>query len=111
MASIRRGAASIRQGNSFLIFPEGTRSRTDALLPFKKGGFIMAIQAQAPILPVAISGGRAAMRRGSWIVWPVRVTVRIGEPVDTAGLTVDDRDRLIDIVRTRIDALLAAGPA
>ena len=110
MASIRRGAASIRQGHSFLIFPEGTRSRTDALLPFKKGGFIMAIQAQAPILPVAISGGRAAMRRGSWMLWPARVTVRIGEPVDTAGLTADDRDRLIAIVRTRIEALLAAGP-
>ena len=58
-------------GNSFLIFPEGTRSRTDEMLPFKKGGFVMAIKAGAPIVPVAISGGRAAMQRGSAIIRPV----------------------------------------
>ena len=105
MASIDRAAESIRSGNSFLIFPEGTRSRTAELLPFKKGGFIMAIKAQAPIVPVAVSGGRSAMRKGSWIVRPVMVDVRIGDPVETTGFTLDDRDKLIEIVRGRIEAL------
>jgi 1-acyl-sn-glycerol-3-phosphate acyltransferase len=105
MASIERAAESIRSGNSFLIFPEGTRSRTAELLPFKKGGFIMAIKSQAPIVPVAVSGGRAAMQKGSWIVRPVMVDVRIGEPVETAGRSLDDRDALIEIVKARIEEL------
>jgi 1-acyl-sn-glycerol-3-phosphate acyltransferase len=107
MASIDEAAESIRQGNTFLIFPEGTRSRTAELLPFKKGGFIMAIKAQAPIVPVAVSGGRSAMRKGSWLVRPVMVDVRIGEPVETTGLSLDDRDALIDVVRARIEGLRA----
>ena len=105
MASIDRAAESIRSGNSFLIFPEGTRSKTAGMLPFKKGGFIMAIKAQAPIVPVAVSGGRAAMQKGSWFVRPVMVDVKIGEAVETAGMSVDDRDELIEIVRTRIENL------
>ena len=105
MASIDRAADSLRAGNSFLIFPEGTRSRTSELLPFKKGGFIMAIKAQAPIVPVAVSGGRAAMQKGSWYVRPVMVDVKVGEPVETAGYSLDDRDALIEIVRARIEAL------
>ncbi len=104
--SIEAGAASIRSGNSFLIFPEGTRSKTGELLPFKKGGFRMALRAAAPIVPVAIHGGRDAMRRGSWLIRPVTVTIRIGRPIETSGVTVDHRDELIQRVRTAIQVLL-----
>ena len=110
MRSIEAGAASIRAGNSFLIFPEGTRSKTAQLLPFKKGGFVMAIKAQAPIVPVAVQGGRAAMQKGSAFIRPVTVSIRIGEPIETAGLTVGDRDAVIAETRQRIEALLALGP-
>jgi 1-acyl-sn-glycerol-3-phosphate acyltransferase len=110
MRALEQGADSLRAGNPFLIFPEGTRSRTGALLPFKKGGFIMAIKAQAPIVPVAIAGGRDAMRKGSAWVRPVRVSVRIGRPVPTAGLTLDDRDELVARVRTEVQNLLDEGP-
>jgi 1-acyl-sn-glycerol-3-phosphate acyltransferase len=106
LAAISRGAASLKAGNSFLIFPEGTRSRTGALVPFKKGGFIMAIEAQAPIVPVAVHGGRDAMRKGSAFVRPVMVSVRVGAPIATSGLTLADRDQLIASVRTEIQALL-----
>jgi 1-acyl-sn-glycerol-3-phosphate acyltransferase len=108
--SIKHGADSLRAGNSFLIFPEGTRSRSGELLPFKKGGFIMAIEGQVPIVPVAVSGGRASMRKGSAVVRPVTVTVRIGQPIPTAGLTIADRDDLIQRVRTAVENLLSQGP-
>jgi 1-acyl-sn-glycerol-3-phosphate acyltransferase len=110
MRSIEAGAQSLRSGNSFLIFPEGTRSKTEDLLPFKKGGFIMAIKAGAPIVPVAIQGGRAAMQRGSRIIRPVTVSIRVGTPIETRGLGLDDRDLLIERVRSEIAALLARGP-
>ena len=110
MASISKGADSLRKGNSFLIFPEGTRSRTGNLLPFKKGGFIMAIEAQTPIVPVAIQGGRDAMHKGSAFVRPVNVSVRIGTPIQTKGLSISDRDALIAQVRGEVQKLLDEGP-
>jgi 1-acyl-sn-glycerol-3-phosphate acyltransferase len=106
MRSIERGAQSLREGNSFLIFPEGTRSRTDELLPFKKGGFVMAIKAQAPIVPIAIQGGRHIMRRGSAIIHPAMLRIRVGPPIETAGVPMDQRDSLIQSVRERIQGLL-----
>ena len=97
------------RGYNALIFPEGTRSRTGELLPFKKGGFIMAIGGQAPIVPVAIQGTRDAMRKGSLIIRPVEVRVSFGAPIATTGLTLEDRDALVVKVRNAVAALLAEG--
>jgi 1-acyl-sn-glycerol-3-phosphate acyltransferase len=110
MAAIEQAAASLRNGNSFLTFPEGTRSRTGALLPFKRGPFLMALKAQVPVVPVAIQGGSDSMRKGSPIVRPTTVSVRIGEPVETRGMDISDRDKLADLVRSRVEALIALGP-
>jgi 1-acyl-sn-glycerol-3-phosphate acyltransferase len=106
--AVDRAVTAIHDGNSFLIFPEGTRSRTGELLPFKKGGIVMAIKAQAPVIPVAVSGGRAAMKKGSPLIWPTTVTVELCDPVPTTGLTFDDRDLVVDRVRQAIDARLRA---
>jgi 1-acyl-sn-glycerol-3-phosphate acyltransferase len=107
LPAIERAADALREGNSFLIFPEGTRSRTGELLPFKKGGFIMALKGHAPIVPVAIKGARDAMKKGSPIIRPVRITVSFGAPIETAGLTLDDRDSLIAGARAAVAGLLA----
>jgi 1-acyl-sn-glycerol-3-phosphate acyltransferase len=106
LPAIERAAEALREGNSFLIFPEGTRSRSGELLPFKKGGFIMALKGQAPVVPVAISGARDAMRKGSFIIRPVRIVVRFGPAIETSGLTLQDRDALIVRSREAVAALL-----
>jgi len=110
MRAIEAAAASLRAGNSFLVFPEGTRSATDEMLPFKKGAFIMAIKAQAPVVPIAIRGGRAAMRKGSYLIRPALLTIRVGQPIETTGRDIKDRDALIAGVRQRIAGLLAKAP-
>jgi 1-acyl-sn-glycerol-3-phosphate acyltransferase len=110
LQSLEQGAASIRRGSSFLIFPEGTRSRTADMLPFKKGGFTMAIKAQAPIVPIAVQGGRDAMQKGSALIRPATLSIRVGAPVETDGLSLDARDALIARVRDEIAAMLALGP-
>ena len=109
MQAIETAAAALRGGKSFLIFPEGTRSRTGKLLPFRKGGFIMAIKGGATIVPVAIQGTSAAMRKGSPIIRPVVVSVRLGLPIKVTGRTLEERDTLISITRAAVQGLLEAG--
>ena len=104
--ALDRAAAALGAGSSFIVFPEGTRSRTGELLPFKKGALILAIKAGAPVVPVAVSGGRAAMPKGSRLIWPATITVEFAPPVPTTGLTLEDRDRLSADVRTAIEARL-----
>jgi 1-acyl-sn-glycerol-3-phosphate acyltransferase len=107
IASVDSAAERLLAGDSFLIAPEGTRGRSGELLPFKKGGFFMAIKAQAPIVPVALHGTAEAMPRGRFWIRPGTVRVEVGEPIPTAGLTIHDRDRLMETVRARLQAMLA----
>jgi 1-acyl-sn-glycerol-3-phosphate acyltransferase len=109
LRSIERGAEALRAGHSFLIFPEGTRSRTGDLLPFKKGGFVMAMRAGVPIVPIAVQGGQNAMRRGSYFLRPATLSIRVGTPIETLAHQSNAR-RLVEEVRRRIAALLAEGP-
>ncbi len=108
LPAVDRAVDALRAGNSFLIFPEGTRSRSGELLPFKKGGFIMAIKAGTPIVPVAITGAREAMQKGSPFIRPVTVRVQFAAPVPTTGLTFDDRDALAASVRDEISRMLSS---
>jgi 1-acyl-sn-glycerol-3-phosphate acyltransferase len=109
--AIDKGVDTVRAGHSLLMFPEGTRSRTGELLPFKRGAFVLAIKGQVPVVPMAIHGADRAMRKGSPIIWPTVVRVHLGAPVDTTGLTLDDRQTLADTVRARVAALLADAAA
>ena len=108
--AIESAAEALRGGNSFLIFPEGTRSRTGELLAFKRGGFAMALKGKAAIVPLTILGAREAMRKGSPIIRPARVSVRIGSPIEPSDYGAQNRDELVATTRTAMQKLLAAGP-
>jgi 1-acyl-sn-glycerol-3-phosphate acyltransferase len=94
----------VRRGTSLLVYPEGTRSPDGRIQPFKKGPFILAIEAQVPIVPVAVEGSYRILRKHDWSVHPGTIRIRLGEPIPTKGLTVADRDDLVRRVRTAIIA-------
>jgi 1-acyl-sn-glycerol-3-phosphate acyltransferase len=104
--ALRKARAYLDRGMSVMIFPEGTRSRTGALQPFKLGAFRLALEAGVPILPVAVSGTAAGLPRGSRGPRPCRGTAQVLEPV-AAGPGLDDPLLLRDEVRRRIAAALA----
>src|SRR5262249_26486768 len=108
--TIDHAADRIRQGCSVVIFPEGTRSRDGRLGPFKKGGFHLAINSGADVVPVAIRGTREVMPRGSLLIRPGVVDIEIGEPISTAGLAPGDRQALLEKVQTRIADMLGETP-
>ena len=89
---------------SVMIFPEGTRSRTEDLLPFKDGAFHLAIQARVPILPVALAGTRDCMAKGSFAFRRAHARARVLAPIDTDGLTLADVAALRERTRATIDA-------
>lgn len=95
----------LKEGLSFAVYPEGTRSRDGRLLPFKKGTFVMAIEAGVPVVPVSIVGAHTLMRKGEWTLRPGEVIIRFGPAVDASKYTMDQRTELL----ARVEALVAAG--
>lgn len=100
---IARAAELIRaRGYSFLVYPEGTRSPEGRLLPFRRGGFFLALDSGAPIVPVSIAGTYELMPRGSRRVRKGKVRIAFHEPVAVAGHTAESLPALVERVRTAI---------
>jgi 1-acyl-sn-glycerol-3-phosphate acyltransferase len=100
----------LRKKVSVMILPEGTRSKTRELLPFKDGAFRLAIEEGCPILPMAVAGTRHAMAKGSLLFNRTVAEVRVLQPIPTEGLTLDDipalRERVRALIQETRDALL-----
>ncbi|MEE4272106.1 MAG: lysophospholipid acyltransferase family protein [Thermoanaerobaculales bacterium] len=104
-AMLARTLGEIEKGGSPLVFPEETWSTDGALLPFARGGFLIAIKTGLPILPVGLEGPRLVLPPNEGIVRPGPVIVRIGESIPTEGLGVSHRKELMVRTRREIDRL------
>jgi 1-acyl-sn-glycerol-3-phosphate acyltransferase len=94
------------KGYSFLIFPEGTRSRDGKIQAFKRGGFFLALESQAPIVPISIKGTFGLMPKGSFFVRRGKIDVAFQSPVSVQGYNRDTMEKLIEKVRSIIQAAL-----
>jgi 1-acyl-sn-glycerol-3-phosphate acyltransferase len=105
-ASLDLSIRYLREGLSFAIFAEGTRSPDGRLRPFKKGAALMAIQAGVPIVPVSVAGTQNLMRKGSAKIEPGKVTVHFGAPIATDGFSVERRNELLAQIEHAVAANL-----
>lgn len=105
-ASYDIAANQIREGNSVIVFPEGTRGFEYPIRPFKKGPFVLAIAAGAPIVPVLTHGTLEVIGKGTMWVHPGKVDIHLLEPISVEGLGYDDRDALAAKVSASIAAAL-----
>ena len=104
ISSLKKAQEVLAAGVNMTVFPEGTRSKTGELLPFKKGPFYMAMEAGVPILPMTVLGTRAIWPKGSMGIMPGTATVVFHPPIDPKGFS--DRDALINAVRAAIASVM-----
>ena len=99
MQSIRKGLDRLPEGVSVMFFAEGTRSADGSIAPFKKGGFLMALERGLPILPVTVNGSRRVLPKKSLVFNPGTIEVVVADPIETRDYTRQNLQELVD--RTR----------
>ena len=110
LKAIEEAARKIREGMNIIIFPEGTRSKDGVLLPFKKGGFTLALRAAVPIVPIGIYGSCALQPKGSFIPREKGlIYIQVGEPIILEGMERSRKTKVMDDVRLLIEELLSRG--
>jgi len=100
--SISVAAKKIKEGASVMIFPEGTRSIDGNIRPFKKGGFVLAVDSGVPIIPIILHGTRSIMPKGRMRIRTGHVYMDIQPPIETSGYTRESKDDLIEQIRAVI---------
>lgn len=100
---------AVQKRVSIVFFAEGTRSADGVLRPFKKGAAMLALQAQVPIVPAAVAGTYTILPKGQLAIRPSPAALVIGQPIETTGLTIDDRDRVTEQLHQQVSGLLAHG--
>jgi 1-acyl-sn-glycerol-3-phosphate acyltransferase len=104
VASIDHAVAIMREGISFFVFPEGTRSNDGTLKAFKKGTFVIAICAGVPVVPVSILGSRERLPKRKFSAVPGEIVLRFGAPIDSTQYGMDERGELLERVRAAVAA-------
>jgi 1-acyl-sn-glycerol-3-phosphate acyltransferase len=102
VASVADAVAHLQAGLSFMVFPEGTRSPDGRLMPFKRGAFLMAMQAAVPVVPVSLCGSQKVLPKGAWIIRPGEIVVRFGQPVEATAYSADQRMDFLREVQNRV---------
>jgi 1-acyl-sn-glycerol-3-phosphate acyltransferase len=102
--SVDKATASLRAGQSFLIYPEGTRSPDGRLQQFKKGTAVMAINSGVPVVPVACSGAHRIMEKRKLNIHPGTILVEFLDPIDSTKYSLDQRESLVQEIHDRLAA-------
>ena len=106
--SAKLATGNLRRGKSYVVYPEGTRSRDGRMLPFKKGAFMMAIDAGVPVVPITVSGATKIMPKAQIKVFPSTVRITVHDPISTEGYSKVNVSELVE--KTRAKVLSALGP-
>jgi 1-acyl-sn-glycerol-3-phosphate acyltransferase len=108
--SARKATQNLKAGKSYVVYPEGTRSPDGRVLPFKKGAFLMAVDAGVPVVPITVSGSSRVMPKGKVKILPGTIRLTVHKPISTDGYSRANVSELVDLVRTSVVSALADDP-